>query len=61
MDDAEKSGSLLDLWLATVSQLGFSDLMWAAEVLELRPCNIVISEENIGVHHRYSARSHKCP
>jgi len=49
MDDAEKSGSLLDLWLAMVSQLGFSALMRVAEVMELRPCNIVIAEEMMKV------------
>ena len=45
VDNAEKSGSLSDLRLATASLLGFAGFMRAAEVLELRPCDIVISEE----------------
>jgi len=45
VDDGEKSGSLSDLRLATASLLGFAGFMRTAEVLELGPCDIVISEE----------------
>ena len=38
VDDAERSGSLSDLRLATACLLSFSGFMRAAEVLELRPC-----------------------
>ena len=49
VDNAEKSGSLSDLRLATASLLGFAGFMRASEVLELRPCDIVISEEMMKV------------
>jgi len=45
VDDAEKSGSLSDLRLATACLLDFAGFMRAAEVLELRPCDTVISEK----------------
>ena len=38
VDNAERSGSLSDLKLATACLLGFSGFMQAAEVLEFRPC-----------------------
>ena len=49
VEDAEKSGSLTDLQLATASLLGFAGFMPAAEVLELTPCDIVVSEEMVKV------------
>ena len=45
VDDAERSGSLSDLRLATACLLGFSGFMRAAEVLELRPCDCILSKE----------------
>ena len=45
VEDAERSGSLSDLRLATACLLGFSGFMRAAEVLELRPCDCIISGE----------------
>ena len=50
VDDAEKSGSLSDLQLATACLLGFAGFMCAAEVLELRPCDCVMSEGMMKVH-----------
>jgi len=45
VEDAERSGSLSDLRLATACLLGFSWLMHAAEVLELRLCDCIVSEK----------------
>ena len=50
VDDMEKSGSLSDLQLATACLLGFAGFMRAAEVLELRPCDCVVSEGMMKVH-----------
>jgi len=45
VEDAERSGSLSDLRLATACLLGFSGFMRAVEVLELRPCDCIVSEK----------------
>ena len=50
VEDAEKSGSLSDLQLATACLLGFSGFMCAVEVLELRPCDCIVSEEMVKIH-----------
>ena len=44
--DANKSGSLMDLlWLAIACPLAICNLLWFSELICLRPCNFVISQE----------------
>ena len=43
--DADKSGSLTDLWLATACLLAFSGFLRFSELICLRPCDFEISQE----------------
>ena len=43
--DADKSGSLMDLWLATACLLAFSGFLRFSELICLRPCDFEISQE----------------
>ena len=43
--DADKSGSLMDLRLATACLLAFSGFLWFSELICLRPCDFEISQE----------------
>ena len=45
VQDAERSGSLLDLRLATACQLGFVGFLWFDELIHLRPCDFTVTEE----------------
>ena len=50
VDDADKSGSLSDLRLATACLLGFSGFLRATEVLNLRPCDCELSGDMMKIH-----------
>ena len=41
--DADKSGSLMDLWLAMACPLAISNFLWFSELICLRPCDFEIS------------------
>ena len=49
VDEAEKSGSLSDLRLATACLLGFAGFLRFDELVKLRPCEIILSEEMLTV------------
>ena len=54
VDDAERSGSLSDLRLATAILLSFAAFLHFEELVELRPCDIIFSKEMITVKIRKS-------
>jgi len=43
--DADRSGSLMDLWLATACLLAFCGFLRFSELICLRPCDFKISQE----------------
>ena len=47
--DAEESGSLSDLRLATACVLGFAGFLRFDELIKLRPCEMVFSEEMLTI------------
>ena len=49
VDDAEKSGALSDLRLATACLLGFAGFLRFDELTRLRPCEIKFSEEMLAI------------
>ncbi|XP_065891826.1 integrase/recombinase xerD homolog isoform X3 [Dysidea avara] len=49
VDDAEKSGALSDLRLATACLLGFAGFLRFDELIRLRPCEIKFSEEMLAI------------
>ena len=52
--DAEGSGTLADLCLATACLLGFSGFLRFSELINLRPCDFKISEEMMIIKIRHS-------
>ena len=52
--DAERSSRLSDLRLATACLLGFSGFLRFDELIELRPCDIVIGAEMMTIHIAHS-------
>ena len=49
VDDAEKSGTLSDLRLATACLLEFAGFLRFDELIRLRPCEIKFSEEMLAI------------
>ena len=43
--DADRSGTLLDLRLATACLLGFSGFLRFSELINLRPCDFTVSDD----------------
>ena len=54
VQDAEKSGTLADLRLATACLLGFSGFLRFSELINLRPCDFNIAEEMMTIKIRHS-------
>ena len=54
VQDAEKSGTLTDLHLATACLLGFSGFLRFSELINLRPCDFNIAEEMMTIKIRHS-------
>ena len=52
--DAERSGTLGDLRLATACLLGFSGFLRFSELINLRPCDFKISDEMMTIKIRHS-------
>ena len=58
VQDAERSGTLPDLRLATTCLLGFASFMWFDELIHLRPCNFTVTEEMMKIKIVYSKIDH---